>query len=120
MLDVTTAYDHQTEDELEAAAHHAMVETPSVAFASGFFAPLAMMQESQMFMRRSAALSRRWAESLLQCRSAPEMIETNARFGEKALAMGFSECWRIAERSALMGRRAVARRSLELRDARLD
>ncbi len=115
MLDLTTAYDQS--DDAEAAAHHAMVETPTVYMATGFFAPFAAMQEAQMLWRRSLGLSRRWAESLMKCRSAPEMIEVNAKFGEKAMAIGYSEAWRIVERSALMGRRAVAPSSLRLRDA---
>lgn len=118
MLDVTTEYDKS--DDAESAAHHAMVEAPSVAFATGFFAPLAAMQEAQMFWRRSMGLSRRWAESLAKCRTAPEVIEVNAKFGERMLAFGHSEAWRIAERSALMGRRAVAPSSLQLRSVKQD
>lgn len=115
MLDLTTGYAHL--DEAESAAHHTMVEAPSVAMATGFFAPFAALQEAQSFWRKSAGLSRRWSEELLKCRTPTEVIDVNRRFGEKAMAVGFSEVWRVAERSALMGRRAVAPSSFRLRDA---
>lgn len=115
MLDLTTTYGET--NEAESAAHSAMVEQPTVYMASGFFAPFAAMQEAQSFWRKSYGLSRRWAESLMKCRTAPEVIETNAKFGERAMTLCYSECWRVAERSALMGRQAVAPGSLALRDA---
>ncbi|MCI4664069.1 MAG: hypothetical protein MRY74_05040 [Neomegalonema sp.] len=115
MLDLTTEYAET--DEADAATHHAMVETPGVFWAASMCAPFAAMQEAQMLWRKNYGLARRWSESLWACRSAPEIIETNARYGERALAIAYSEGWRIVERSALMGRQAVAPASLKLRDA---
>ena len=118
MLDVTT--DRIEPEEEVAAGHQAFVETPRVAFASTFFAPFAAMTEAQMFWRKSAGLMHRWNSDLAKCRSAAELIDINARYGEKAMALGYSEAWRVIERSAWLGRSAVAPESFKLRDAEQD
>ena len=115
MLDVTAEH-HDSEADAP-LGHSAMIEAPSVFLAAGAFTPWAMMAEARMFWRKSLGLAHRWSSDLAKCRTASEAIEVNAKYGEKAMALGYSECWRVAERSALLGRRAVAPESLKLRDA---
>jgi hypothetical protein len=95
----------------------AAMEAPAVMAAAGFMTPFAMAAEATMLWRRSRCLSMRWMEALSKCRTPQDVIETNARFGEKALALGFSESFRVFERGAMMGRQAAAPASLALRDA---
>lgn len=97
------------------SARNVFVETPGIFMATSFFAPLAAAAETHMFWRKSFGLAKRWRDDLEKCRSAPELIEVNAKFGERALALSYSKFWRIAENSALLGRRAVAPESMRLR-----
>lgn len=105
-------------EQLGEAMEHAAqaAEAPAVAAATGFMTPFAMMAEADMFLRKSRGLAMRWGADLAKCRSPHEMIDVNARYGERAMAMGYSEMWRVLERSALWGRACAAPRSLALRD----
>lgn len=91
-------------------------EGPAVAAAAGFMTPFAVAAEATMFWRRSRGLSLCWMRALAKCKSPQDVIETNARYGEKAMALGFGETFRVFERSAMMGRQAAAPASLALRD----
>ena len=93
------------------------METPAVMAATGFMTPFAMAAEATMFWRRARGLSMCWMEALGRCRTPQDLIDTNAHFGEKALALGYGEGFRVLERGALMGRQAAAPGSLALRDS---
>lgn len=92
------------------------MEAPAVMAAAGFMTPFAVAAEATMFWRRARGLSMCWMGALSRCRTPQDLIETNAHYGEKALALGYSETFRVLERGALMGRQAAAPGSLALRD----
>lgn len=94
-----------------------MVEGPMVAAASMMMAPYAFASEAVMAARRARGLSFAWMHALSRCKSPQDVIDVNARYGERALALGFGEGMRAFERGAMMGRRAVAPGSIALRDA---
>lgn len=102
----------------EAQSQLDAMREPAVAAATSMMTPFAIMAETADFMRRSRALGMKWGGELAKCRSAQEMIEVNARNGERAMALGYTEAWRVLERSAMWGRAVAAPGSFALRDAK--
>ena len=93
------------------------IEDAAVAATTGFMTPFAMVSEASMFWRKARGLAVRWGQDAARCRSMPELIELNARFGERAMALGYSGMWRVMERSAMLARQSVAPRSYAMRNA---
>lgn len=120
MLDATSRAEFRSEDhgQFEHAAERAAraVEEPAVVAATGFMTPFAMAAEAAMFMRKSRGLAMRWGADLAKCKTPQDVINVNARNGERMLAMGYAEMFRVVERSALWGRASVAPQSFKLRD----
>lgn len=92
----------------------------AVAMAASWMAPFAVASEMTAQARRVRGLSLRWSQALTRCRTMNEVVETNARFGEEAIAIGYSGAWRVLERSTVLARRSVSPRAFAERNRGAD
>ncbi|MEL6980152.1 MAG: hypothetical protein AAGM38_15920 [Pseudomonadota bacterium] len=86
-----------------------------VMAASMMMAPFAMARANMQSIRKARALAAQWGEELARTRSMDAAIDVNRRYGEKAIALGAGEMWRVLEHSVTMGRASAAPESLSFK-----
>lgn len=79
-------------------------QSQRVMAASMMMAPMAMAKANMQAVRRARALAAQWGEEIVKTRSVDAMIDVNRRYGERAIALGAGEMWRLLENSVAMGR----------------